>query len=84
MNLLQVVETKVLQRSGRVRWTDSVDGGQGVCVCVCVCVCACVCVCVRVCVCNKTFELFEACHLDSADHTVRLCVSVSLSVSVLP
>jgi len=26
VNLLQVVEPKVLQRSGRFRWTDSVDG----------------------------------------------------------
>jgi len=38
VHLLQVVEHKDMQRSGRFRWTDLVDGGQGVCVCVCVCV----------------------------------------------
>ena len=58
-------------------------------VCVCVRVCACVCVGVRVCawvcvcVCYKIFEMFEACHVDSADYTVCLCVSVSVSLSVL-
>ena len=54
------------------------------CVCVCVCVCVRVCACVCVCVCYKIFEMFEACHVDSADYTVCLCVSVSVSVSVLP
>jgi len=29
-DLVQVVESKVLHRSGRFRWTDSVDGAQGV------------------------------------------------------
>jgi len=43
-------------------------------------------VCVRgcVCVCYKIFEMFEACHVDSADYTVCLCVSVSVSMSALP
>jgi len=59
-------------------------------VCVCVRGCAWVCVGVRgcawvcVCVCYKIFELFEACNVDSADYTVGLYVSVSLSMSVLP
>ena len=44
--------------------------------------CACVCVCVRGCVCSKIFEIFEACHVESADYTVCLCVTVSVSVSV--
>jgi len=35
-------------------------------------------------VCYKIFEMFEACHVDSADYTVCLCVSVPVSVSVLP
>jgi len=47
---------------------------------VCVRGCARVCVCV----CYKIFEMFEACHVDSADYTVCLCVSVPVSVSVLP
>jgi len=55
-----------------------------VCVRVCVCVGACGCVCVGVCVCYRIFEIFEACHVDSADYTLCLCVSVSVSVSVLP
>jgi len=52
------------------------------CVCVrvfvCVRVCACVCVGVCVCVCYKTFEMFEACHVDSADYTVCLCLCLCL------
>ena len=62
----------------RVRRTEnSVDGGQ-------VCVRVCVCVYVGVCVCYKIFEMFEVCHVGSADYTVCLCVSVPVSVSVLP
>jgi len=53
-------------------------------VCVCVCVCVRVCACVCVCVCCKIFEMFEACHVDSADYTVCVSVSVSVFLSVLP
>jgi len=49
------------------------------CACVCVRVCAWVCVCAF----YKIIEMFEVCHVDSADYTVCLCVSMSVSVSVL-
>ena len=60
------MEPKVLQMSGRFRWTDSVDGEQGVCVCVC----------------YNIFQMCAPCHLDSTGCTVCACVCVRVCACV--